>query len=209
MGDSHPSARLRIGIAGYTGAGKSTAARFFAEFGAHVVNADAVAKSLIRDDERIGDNLRAAFGDGIFDTDRCISFPCLRQRVLQSREMLQTLNSIVHPPLVQRLRTLLDQACARVTVLDAALIPLWDIEDWFDLRLWVSAGRELRRTRLIARAGLDDSEAERFVTVQEQILAKPDEAAWMIIENDSGEEALRRKLETIAKEQLHLEAYGR
>ena len=143
----------RIGIAGYMGAGKSAcAARLSERLGLRVIDADAEAKMLMKNDKNIKRKLLRAFGPSIVK-DGVLSFTSLSKRVFSSVREMRQLNAIVHPPLLDKIHTLLFSP-GQSAILDAALIPLWDIEGWFGRCLWVEAPASLRSRRLRKKTGL-------------------------------------------------------
>jgi len=186
----------RIGIAGYMGAGKSTAARLLAaQADAVIVDADQEAKTLMAADQGIRQELVLAFGGSIIGKDD-LSFAALGKIVFSSREKLLQLNTIVHPPLVQRLRRILfGPRNNRNSILDAALLPLWNIESWFDTCLWIHAPFEKRLERLRqTRGDLDEHALRDRMRMQEESLRAPDRTPWRRLRNDGSIERLAEAL---------------
>jgi dephospho-CoA kinase len=180
----------RIGVAGYMGAGKSVVSAGLARGGAKLIAADRVAKELMTTDRATLDGLREAFGEEIVPDG--VSFRRLGARVFASRSDLDTLNAIVHPPLLTRLRGLLEAAGSKRCVLDAALIPYWGIEDWFDLRIWVAASFKTRVRRLMERDGGRREDVERRVGMQQQLFAEPTGDRWTVVNNEGSVAELER-----------------
>jgi dephospho-CoA kinase len=112
-----------IGVTGYMGAGKSTcAARIGATLGARIIDADAEAKKLMQNDDRIRRDLESAFGPSVVAPSG-VSFDALSALVFSSAARMRRLNDIVHPPLLDKLRALI-VSLKEPVILDAALIPL-------------------------------------------------------------------------------------
>jgi dephospho-CoA kinase len=107
---------------------------------------------------------------------------------------MQKLNSIVHPQLVRRLR---DCVFSRPgpSVLDAALIPQWRIEDWFDCCLWVDAPSEIRRSRLASKTGMQEGVLRQRMLVQEALVAVPSGAQWTTMANNGTFEELKSRVD--------------
>ena len=139
---------MRIGLAGYIGAGKTTCAQILAESGIYQISGDQEAKLLIDRDPQIKGQLIDVFGDSILDEIGAISSKKLGTIVFGSVSQMHKLNAIVHPPLIDHLHRLLSEGLSDVVLLDAALIPLWKIDDWFDVRIWVHASFQCRFSRL-------------------------------------------------------------
>jgi dephospho-CoA kinase len=170
---------IRIGIAGYMGAGKSTCARSFASDDALIIDADAEAKRIMAGSHDIQETLRAAFGEAAVGADGRIHSDALGRAAFKSVDALLTLNGITHPPLVEYLNPAISQCQKSLCILDAALIPLLGIESWFDLCIWVDAPFETRLARLIAkRPDMDETELVKRMRLQEAIMSAPEGGDW-------------------------------
>jgi len=188
--------KKRTGIAGYSGSGKSTVARILAGLAGTggtppvVIDADAEAKKIIGDDGSIINRLKEVFGPAIMENNR-LSFQRLGAVVFSSGEQLAKYNTIVHPPVLSGLRTMLEQVQGSAVILDAALIPLWGIETWFDECVWVHASNAIRLDRVSRKRGdLDRSAIERRLRIQEEVLKEPRDKHWLRIENEGRIEEL-------------------
>ena len=160
------------------GAGKTTRAHSFEVNGAFVIDADREAKFLMARDSGLRRELRDSFGAEIIN-DSNLSFEALGRLAFESVESLRTLNNIVHPPLIEHIETLLFCGDKPVSVLDAALIPLWNIESWFDRRIWVDAPFKVRLERLkFKRGDIDERELARRMRLQEEIMPVPNLENW-------------------------------
>ncbi len=92
-------ADFRVALTGGAGSGKSTVAQMFAERGARVVDADALAHDLLEPGRPENDAVRAAFGPLIADSEGRILRPALRARVFSDPKARATLEAILHPPI--------------------------------------------------------------------------------------------------------------
>lgn len=186
----------RIGIAGYMGSGKSTCAGLMAgrKAGAamRVIDADHEAKLMMNGDDSIRERLETAFGGSVVDGNS-VRFGQLGKAAFASVEAVRQLNSIVHPPLVKRLRNLV-YARTAPCILDAALIPMWGIEAWFDRCLWVTASPECRMERTRSRTGLSPEQIRLRMSVQEALFCAPTGPLWIIVENEGSLDELRNRI---------------
>jgi len=149
---------LVLGLTGSIGMGKSTTARFFAEEGVPVLDADAVVHALY-DGEAVA-AIEAAFPgtskDGRVDRGE------LSRRVVGDPAALKRLESIVHPLVrVAQARFLADaeRSGALVAVLDVPLLFETGGDQRVDAVVVVSAPADVQRARTLDRAGMT---AEKF-----------------------------------------------
>jgi len=183
----------RIGIAGYMGAGKSTCAHYLAGPETCIIDADREAKLMMAGDESIRRQLASAFGASVLH-ETSVEFGALGKSAFSSVQSIRTLNGIVHPALVERLRTRVD-AIAGPCILDAALIPLWGIESWFDLCLWVTAEPQLRSRRVREKTGLGPDAIALRMSIQEAVVNVPSGPRWTHISNSGSLVDLEQRLE--------------
>ncbi len=176
------------------GSGKSTCAKFFADAGAMLINADLEAKVLMENEPGILQELKAEFGDSILENGK-ISYSRLGSIVFSSVEPLLKLNSITHPPLLKKLKKLLSNEDYRIIVLDAALIPLWNIDSWFDFRIWVEATRKIRMNRILKKKPvIQEEQLLKRMDIQESTFFPPSPQGWSYFSNEGSIELLGQKV---------------
>jgi dephospho-CoA kinase len=179
---------IRIGIAGYMGAGKSTCIHLLSKENTVLIDADSQAKWLMENDQSIKNALFMQFGDDIKVND-AVDFKKLGKVAFSSLVQLQKLNKIVHPPLVTHLNSLIikedyENKIEQI-ILDAALIPLWHVENWFDYLLWIESPHEIRLDRLVKKylGKIEIDELEQRMKLQEALFAPPDIDNWTVVRN--------------------------
>jgi len=149
---------LVLGLTGSIGMGKTTTARFFADEGVPVLDADAVVHQLY-DGEAVAAIEKAFPGtsrDGRIDREE------LSRRVVGKPEALKQLEAIVHPLVrAAQARFLADaeRSGAPVAVLDVPLLFESGGDRRVDAVVVVSAPADVQRARTLDRAGMT---AEKF-----------------------------------------------
>src|SRR5512139_3283258 len=88
---------LHAGLTGNIASGKSSAARMFAELGAHVIDADSVAHELLASATRTFHRIVDAFGRSIVGPDGEIDRRELGRIVFSDEDKRKRLNSLMHP----------------------------------------------------------------------------------------------------------------
>ena len=184
-----------LGLTGSLGMGKSTTARFFAEAGVPVHDADAAVHRLYEGEAVAA--IEAAFpgttGNGKVDRTR------LAARVLGDAAALKRLEAIVHPLVRKAEQQLLEEARARgepVAVLDIPLLFETGGDRRVDAMVVVTAPPEVQRARVLERPGMTMEKLD-------SILAKqiPDEEkrrrADFVVDTSQGFEAARAQVRAI------------
>ncbi len=190
---------LLVGLTGNIAAGKSTAARLFAERGATLVDADLLAREAVRPGTPALAAIVGRWGPGVLSPDGALDRPALRARVFDDPAELEALNAIVHPE-VGRLRDLaLDEARARgdrLVVCDVPLLFERDLAGEFDVVVLVDAPRDLRLERLVHERGLREPEAMAMIAAQMPAELKRARANY-VVENAGTREALAEQVDAV------------
>jgi dephospho-CoA kinase len=151
-----------VGLVGRVGAGKSTVARRFAEHGATVVDADAIAHDALTAPEVIA-AVVDRFGAGVLAGDGRVDRSALARLVFGETPAhaaaLTALEAIVHPRVRRRVEAILDDERAldrdgdggRVVVLDVPLLVQAGWDDLCTRLVLVECEEPVRRARLAAR----------------------------------------------------------
>lgn len=183
--------RLVVGIGGNSGAGKTTVALELKRLGAQVIDADAIAGSVLRQGSQEYQNLVKAFGTGILTRSGQIDRKALAAKAFASKAQLKKLNDITHPAITARIRKELAEIRKGLIILDAALLFTVGLDKEVGVSILVTAPERLKLKRLIA-AGLDKEEAKRRLELQE-----PDSKVWrradFVLDNRGSLAELKRK----------------
>ncbi|MFO7893277.1 MAG: dephospho-CoA kinase [Longimicrobiales bacterium] len=192
---------FRVGLTGNVASGKSSVARVWAEAGASVVDADALARQAVEPGSRGLEAVRTAFGESVMDGD-ALDRDALRRRVFRNDEARERLESIIHPE-VARLRereeARLRERGVDIVVHDVPLLFEVGLEDEFDMVVLVDAPRKTREERLVRERGLSRDEARAMIDAQMPAAVKRGRAD-MVIDNHGTLESLREKAETVWRE---------
>ena len=184
-----------LGLTGSLGMGKSTTARFFAEEGVPVHDADAVVHRLYEGEA--ADAIEAAFpgttAGGKVDRDH------LAARVLGDSAALRRLETIVHPLVQEAERRLLAEAEARgekIAVLDIPLLFETGGEERVDAVVVVSAPPEVQRSRALERPGMTVDKLDAILAKQMPDSEKRRRADF-VVDTSRGFETVRAQVRAI------------
>ncbi|MFC1537894.1 dephospho-CoA kinase [Candidatus Latescibacterota bacterium] len=157
-----------IGITGCPGSGKSALASVLAEQGWALIDADAIGREVVENDSTVLDALANAFGRDIIDSDGKLNRHLVASRAFSTPENNKILNDIVHPSLINRLKSRVRELKAEKAnvVVDCALIFEWGIENLFDTIVCVQADEGMRKERIMERDGRSAEDIENLFSAQ-------------------------------------------
>ncbi|WP_461394051.1 dephospho-CoA kinase [Deferrisoma sp.] len=162
-----------VGLTGGIATGKSTAARAFARAGAVVIDADRVARQVVKPGTEGLEAVRAAFGDGVLRPDGSLDREALGRIVFADAEARERLNRILHP----RIQDEVDRRVREAVAADPKALVVYDVpllfetkaKGRFDLVVVVYVPPELQLRRLMLRDGLAEKEAGQRLAAQMSI----------------------------------------
>ena len=196
------SARARpllIGLTGGIGSGKSVVARMLEALGAAVVDADAIAREVVRPGEPALDRVVQVFGPAVLTPAGELDRRALGRIVFQDERARQELERILHPAIHrrtwERIGALLAGGRHPAVVWDVPLLFEVGAEHRVD-QIWVvTAPREVRLARLRRRdPDLSAEELARRMAAQWPLEEKA-ARAHVVIDNGGDLEATRRQVE--------------
>lgn len=176
-----------VGITGPIAAGKTTVAKLYYEMGAYLLDADKIGHQLLEEPE-IKKKVIETFGEEIVGEDGKIDRKKLGSIVFADREKLEQLNAIMEKPLVATLRDriieLQENGYPGIVIVDAALLPKWDLVKAMDMIVMVEAPKWQRVNRLVRQLGYTQDEAERRIEAQEEIFKNFHPKRVMVVKNN-------------------------
>lgn len=185
-----------IGLTGGIASGKSTVGQVIEKAGFSVVDADQLAREVLKTGPKAHNEIVAAFGQDVATVHGEIDRAKLGQIVFADKEKLRQLEGILHP----RIR---DLALQRKAELESKgvktafyMVPLLfekNMQDQFDEIVVVSCPEEIQKERLIKRDGLSDIEAKQRLAAQLPLAEKIRQADH-VIENSGTKEELEEKV---------------
>ncbi|MCT2594417.1 dephospho-CoA kinase [Streptomyces sp. N2-109] len=192
--------RVKVGLTGGIGAGKSEVSRLFAECGAVIVDADRIAREVVAPGTEGLRAIVAEFGEEILARDGTLDRARLGSLVFSDTERLAALNALVHP-LVARRSAELEQAADRdaVVVHDVPLLVENGLAPLYDRVVVVDASPATQLDRLTRLRGMSESEARSRMAAQAD-RAERLAVADVVIDNDGPLEALEPQVREVWEE---------
>lgn len=186
---------LRIGLTGGIGSGKSTVASMLVGHGAHLIDTDAIARSLTVAGGAAMEAIQAAFGPAFIGADGSLDRARMRTAAFADADARHRLEAILHPRIGTEVEQRAAAASASVLVLDIPL--LVESARWRARvdRVWlVDCSETAQIERVVARSGWT-ADAVRAVIGQQASRAARRAAADAVIDNEGiGLDALAREV---------------
>ncbi|MEO7039391.1 MAG: dephospho-CoA kinase, partial [Candidatus Elarobacter sp.] len=184
-------AKLRVGLTGGIGSGKSAVAALFAERGVTIVDADLLAREVVAPGSEGLREIGAAW-PGALGADGALDRPALAAIVFSDDAARARLNAIIHPRVRELGAQLERDAPAGIVVHVVPLLFEGDFWRTCDRTVVVIAPREVRIARVVARDPLERDSVERRMLAQiDPELARA--RADYTIENDGDFATLRTR----------------
>lgn len=170
--------RLRVGLTGGIGSGKSEVSRRLAAAGAVLIDSDALAREVVEPGTEGLARIVEEFGADILTAEGTLNREKLGSIVFSDPEKLARLNAITHPLIGARSAELQDAAPEDAVLLfDVPLLAENALKPLYDLVVVVDAPVETQLARLTDLRGMSETEARKRIAAQatrEQRLAIAD-----------------------------------
>ena len=187
------SSPIIIGLTGNIGVGKSAVLDILRKLGAHTVDADKVAHSVMLPDGLAYEAVVAAFGPEILLKDGSINRRNLANIVFAFPDKLAQLEAIVHPAVERAVQAEIDAADAPVVVIEAIKLLEGELKNICD-EIWVvTAPEEVQIARLIEQRGMSERQARGRMRSQSSQEWKASQADVVIV-NDSDLATLEQRV---------------
>ncbi|WP_127846363.1 dephospho-CoA kinase [Psychroflexus aestuariivivens] len=172
---------IKVGLTGGIGSGKSTVAKMFQELGVPVFIADEEAKK-IQKTKSVLEQMTAVFGQGILSENDDLDRKKLAEIVFNDDKALKTLNSIIHPEVHKAFMKWISKQNSEYIIYEAAIIFEKKRQDDFDFTILVTAPKQLRIQRVVARDSSNPNSVQSRISNQWSD-AKKAKLADFVIEN--------------------------
>jgi dephospho-CoA kinase len=203
---------LKVGLTGGIAAGKSVVGEMFVALGAHLVQADRIAHSLMQPGETVYNEVVRHFGREILNPDGSVNRAKLAEVAFgkatapegKRTSRIEELNRIVHPVVIRSqdawMQEMGRQDPHAVAIVEAALLLEAGVGERFDRLIVVTCSAEQRVTRFAARQKIDVDLARKEV-VRRMAAQLPDEekikAADHVIDNSGSLEKTREQVRAV------------
>ena len=191
---------LLIGLTGGIGSGKSMAASFFEEFGAHIIDADKLSRDLVHPGQTALNEIVDYFGENILDTTGNLNRKKLAGIIFQKPDAKLALEGILHPKIFAKEHEEFLSFSSRdplaIVIIDAALLIESGHYKHVDRVILVRSSRETQIQRILNRNDFSIEEIDARINNQMSFEEKSEFADY-ILDNDLQPEDLRKNVQDL------------
>lgn len=193
-----------FGLTGGIATGKSTVAAMFQAKGAHLIDADVVARQIVEPGQPAFAEIAARFPDVVHD--QTLDRVALGARIFSNPDDRLALNAITHPRVRQavlaQLQALEAQGVSQV-LYDVPLLIENRLHEGLAGVILVTAPPGVQRQRLMARNGLTAEQADERINSQLPLNEKRRYANW-VIDNGGTLAATQRQVDEVWQQVMNL-----
>ena len=153
-----------IGITGPSGAGKSTVSNVFKEAGAHVIDADVVAREVVLPGKPALEEIKKEWPEAV--TDGTLDRKVMARIAFGDDAELHKLNSIMHKYIINEIKEEIAKSDKEIFVIDAIALFESELGEMCDVTIAVIADKKTRILRIMARDDLTQEDAECRINAQ-------------------------------------------
>lgn len=190
-----------VGLTGGIASGKSTVSRHLVERSIPVIDADEIAREVVKAGSSGLKAVVTEFGTDILQPDGSLDRRKLGQKVFGNPDLLHKLESITHPLIreeTRRRRCMYEDLQKPLAIYDIPLLFETKAEEQFDAIVVVSSTLEQQRERLRRRNQLTPEEIEMRIASQIPLKFK-EEKADFVLQNNRDEQHLLREIDRLVR----------
>ncbi|CAM3792208.1 dephospho-CoA kinase [Rheinheimera salexigens] len=194
-----------VGLTGGIGCGKTTVTNLFSDLGVQHVDADVIARDVVKPGTACLAAIAEQFGPSMLLADGSLNRPALRQHIFTDATAKTWLEQLLHPAIRQQLLTYLAACSSDYVLLVAPLLLENNLQLYCHRVLVIDLPEALQLSRTLARDQVSEQQVAAIMAAQlsrEDRLAQADD----VIVNDSTLEQLLPQVQLLHKRYLQLAA---
>jgi dephospho-CoA kinase len=199
---------LKVALTGGIASGKTLVSDLLGIHGCHIVDLDVIAREVVLPGTEGLKELIEIFGESILLTDGTLNRKHLRDELYKKGRNRAIIEQILHPKILQKMKTLMDEYKEGVIVIVIPLLVEKNLWEPFDRAIVVDCEIESQLSRLMSRENIDKEKAEVMLMAQasrEQRLKLNDYLPTDVIENNSKISDLKEKVADLNQKLLSLQ----
>ena len=192
-----------IGLTGGIASGKSTVSNYLITKGYRVIDADIIAREVVKKDSIGLEKIISTFGESILHKNGHLNRKKLREIVFNDENALNRLENITHPLIINKIKENIEEFSNNdeidLVFLDCPLLFEMSLEYLVDEVWLVSTTIQNQISRIIQRDDTTPAKAKNIIN-QQMPLDEKAKKSDVIIENNSTIGTLKSKIDFLLKE---------
>ena len=184
---------LIIGLTGGIGSGKSTVSRFFSELGVQIIDADLVARQVVKKGQPALTQIAQHFGSEILINGE-LNRTLLRKLIFKNEHQKVWLNNLLHPLIRAQIVEQLSKAKGDYVLLEAPLLFENGLDKLSAYSLIVDIDEALQVKRACQRDGASEEAIKAIIASQIDRQQRLQKADFIIDNNNLSLEKLKNKV---------------
>lgn len=194
-----------VAITGGIGSGKTTVANKFAQLGITVIDADIIARTVVKPEKNALKSIVQHFGPSMLLSDGTLNRRALRERIFASPQEKAWLNALLHPLIHQETQDQITRATSDYVLWVVPLLVENQLHKKADRVLVVDVEPDVQIIRTMQRDNVSRKHAEQIIAAQasrETRLAIADD----VIDNSGRPDAVDGEVKRLHQRYLQLAA---
>jgi len=176
---------LTIGLTGGIGSGKSTVATLFKELGIEIIDADAIARDIVKPKTNTLKQIANHFGKAILKSDGNLDRLSLRQIIFAKPNEKKWLEDLLHPPIREEIQQQLSNVKSPYCIIVIPLLFETAKNKEIDRILVVDANEELQIQRAMNRDHCQRATVLKIMSTQVPRQKRLEDADNVILNEDN------------------------
>jgi len=204
---------LVVGLTGGLATGKTTIAKIFHSLGAIIIDADKIAREVVKPHSDIWQKITDYFGTKILNPDMTINRKALADLVFSHESYRTKLNEITHPEIISRIKQEIENAPRlslnaqhSIVIIDAPLLIEAKMISMVKKIIVVTAKETTQIKRVMKRDNLSKDAAKNRIAAQIPLSQKV-KLADFVINTDCSRTELRKKVKIVWEELLNFSIF--
>jgi len=200
---------LLVGLTGGIASGKSLVSSMFQGLGAYVIDADAIARDIVKPGFPALEKIVDEFGSEVLLPDGNLNRRHLAEAIFRDAGKRETLNAILHPRIFEeeerRRKEIVQKDPQAVIIFDAALLIETKAYELMDRVILVDVDKKTQISRLVQRDHLTRDDALKRIESQMPLREKRKFADY-ILDTSRSFQQVQEQVEKIFRELQEVEA---